>query len=79
MPGLSSDPAARVAYDPAMTLPPTHLLYLHGFRSSPQSFKAQRMAHAVAALPASPHWWCPQLPPSPAQAMALIQQGSPLP
>ena len=62
-----------------MTLPPTHLLYLHGFRSSPQSFKAQRMARAVAALPAPAHgpvhWWCPQLPPSPAQAMALIHQG----
>ena len=58
-----------------MTLPPTHLLYLHGFRSSPQSFKAQRMARAVAALPAPPRWWCPQLPPSPQQAMALIQQG----
>ncbi len=58
-----------------MTLPPAHLLYLHGFRSSPQSFKAQRMARAVAALPAPPHWWCPQLPPSPQQAMALIQQG----
>ena len=58
-----------------MTLPPTHLLYLHGFRSSPQSFKAQRMTRAVAALPAPPHWWCPQLPPSPQQALALIQQG----
>ena len=58
-----------------MTLPPTHLLYLHGFRSSPQSFKAQRMARAVAALPAPPRWWCPQLPPSPQQAMALIRQG----
>jgi len=58
-----------------MTLPPTHLLYLHGFRSSPQSFKAQRMARAVAALPQSPHWWCPQLPPSPALAMALLRQG----
>jgi uncharacterized protein len=76
MPGLSSGPAAGVAYDPAMTLPPTHLLYLHGFRSSPQSFKAQRMARAVAALPVPPRWWCPQLPPSPAQAMALIQQGT---
>ena len=58
-----------------MTLPPTHLLYLHGFRSSPQSFKAQRMARAVAALPHPPLWWCPQLPPSPAQAMALVGQG----
>ena len=58
-----------------MTLPPTHLLYLHGFRSSPQSFKAQRMARAVAALPQPLHWWCPQLPPSPAQAMAMVRQG----
>ena len=58
-----------------MTLPPTHLLYLHGFRSSPQSFKAQRTARAVAALPSPPQWWCPQLPPSPAQAMALLHQG----
>ena len=58
-----------------MTLPPTHLLYLHGFRSSPQSFKAQRMARAVAALPDAPQWWCPQLPPSPAQAMGLLRQG----
>ena len=58
-----------------MTLPPTHLLYLHGFRSSPQSFKAQRTARAVAALDAPPHWWCPQLPPSPAQAMARVRQG----
>ena len=58
-----------------MTLPPTHLLYLHGFRSSPQSFKAQRMAHAVAGLSHAPQWWCPQLPPSPAQAIALIERG----
>ena len=58
-----------------MTLAPTHLLYLHGFRSSPQSFKAQRMARAVAGLARPPQWWCPQLPASPAQAMALLQQG----
>ena len=58
-----------------MTSPPSHLLYLHGFRSSPQSFKAQCMGRAVAALPQAPQWWCPQLPPSPAQAMALIRHG----
>lgn len=33
------------------------------------------MARAVAALPQAPHWWCPQLPASPAQAMTLIAQG----
>ena len=75
MPGLSPAPMAGVAYDRPMTLPPTHLLYLHGFRSSPQSFKARRMAQAVARLAGAPHWWCPQLPPSPRQAMALIQEG----
>ena len=58
-----------------MTRRPTHLLYLHGFRSSPQSFKAQRTARTLTALPQAPHWWCPQLPPSPAQAMALVRQG----
>ena len=45
----------------------THLLYLHGFRSSPRSFKAQRMA---AAVQGRVEWLCPQLPPSPAQAAA---------
>lgn len=53
----------------------THLLYLHGFRSSPRSFKAQRMGEAVAALAEPPVWWCPQMPPSPAAAMALLQRG----
>lgn len=33
------------------------------------------MAAAVQALPQPPHWWCPQLPPSPAQAIALLQDG----
>ena len=54
---------------------PTHLLYLHGFRSSPQSFKARRLAAWLAAHRPDVHWWCPQLPPSPAAAWALIQQG----
>ena len=50
----------------------THLLYLHGFRSSPRSFKAQKMAAAVARRHATVTWWCPQLPPSPREAMALV-------
>ena len=53
----------------------THLLYLHGFRSSPASFKARHMAAWLAAHRPDVRWWCPQLPPSPAAAWALIQQG----
>ena len=52
-----------------------HLLYLHGFRSSPASFKAQVMARWLAAQRPDVRWWCPQLPPSPAAAWALIEQG----
>jgi predicted esterase YcpF (UPF0227 family) len=50
-------------------MPTTHLLYLHGFRSSPQSMKAQKMAAAVAQRHPAVHWWCPQLPPSPEAAL----------
>jgi uncharacterized protein len=52
-----------------------HLLYLHGFRSSPASFKARRMADWVLAQRPDVHWWCPQLPPSPAAAWGLINEG----
>jgi len=53
----------------------THLLYLHGFRSSPQSAKARKMAALVAARHPAVTWWCPQLPPSPRDAMALLERG----
>lgn len=53
----------------------THLLYLHGFRSSPRSFKAQRMAAAVRERHPAVTWWCPQLPPSPKAAMVLVREG----
>ncbi len=56
-------------------LPTTHLLYLHGFRSSPQSTKARMVAVRVQAEHPQVTWWCPQLPPSPREAAALIQQG----
>ncbi|WP_295377469.1 YqiA/YcfP family alpha/beta fold hydrolase [uncultured Pseudacidovorax sp.] len=54
----------------------THLLYLHGFRSSPQSAKARLMAARMAARHPAVHWWCPQLPPSPRAAAELIAQGT---
>ncbi len=58
-----------------MTVAPTHLLYLHGFRSSPRSAKAHRMATEVERWRAAGldiTWACPQLPPSPTEAMADI-------
>jgi predicted esterase YcpF (UPF0227 family) len=51
----------------------THLLYLHGFRSSPGSAKALRMAAWAAEQPGL-HFACPQLPPSPREAMALVAE-----
>lgn len=60
-----------------MTSPTTtHLLYLHGFRSSPQSTKARLMAERVQREHPNVVWWCPQLPPSPREAMALITSGT---
>lgn len=59
-----------------MTAPTTtHLLYLHGFRSSPQSMKAQKVAQRVRAQHPDVVWWCPQLPPSPREAMEGVLRG----
>lgn len=52
----------------AAASPTTHLLYLHGFRSSPASAKARLMAQAMAQRHPHVHWCCPQLPPSPREA-----------
>jgi predicted esterase YcpF (UPF0227 family) len=52
---------------------PRHLLYLHGFRSSPASFKARRLHAWLQAERPDVEWQCPQLPPSPAAAWALIR------
>jgi hypothetical protein len=51
----------------------THVLYLHGFRSSPQSAKAQLMAKWLAREHSSVYWACPQLPASPLEAAAAIR------
>ena len=53
----------------------THLLYLHGFRSSPQSAKARQMANHVARHHPGVTFWCPQLPPSPRAAMEMVAEG----
>ena len=59
----------------ALQEPLTHLLYLHGFRSSPQSSRARRVGAWVAANRPDLVWWCPQLPASPAQAMRDLVSG----
>jgi uncharacterized protein len=50
----------------------THLLYLHGFRSSPQSTKARQMQRWVARHQPALHWQCPQLDISPREAMRAV-------
>lgn len=54
----------------------SHLLYLHGFRSSPQSTKARMVAARMHEANPTVTWWCPQLPPSPAAAMQLLKDGA---
>lgn len=54
----------------------THLLYLHGFRSSPASTKARMTAAAVAKRFPGIHWLCPALPASPKQAMVEVLQAT---
>ncbi len=56
-------------------MPTTHLLYLHGFRSSPGSTKARLVAQRMAAQHPQLTFWCPQLPPSPRLAMQAVMQG----
>ncbi|MEY4100167.1 MAG: hypothetical protein RL300_1338 [Pseudomonadota bacterium] len=53
----------------------THLLYLHGFRSSPASNKARLMAATVASRHPDVTWWCPALAASPQQAMDEVLRG----
>jgi len=49
------------------------ILYLHGFRSSPQSFKAQLIGQRLQALGRGAEYRCPQLPASPRHAIELAQ------
>jgi len=61
---------------PLPSAPPrtTHVLYLHGFRSSPQSAKAQLVLARLRGQHPQVLACCPQLPPSPGEATRLIRQ-----
>jgi predicted esterase YcpF (UPF0227 family) len=48
------------------------ILYLHGFRSAPASFKARMLAKAMAERGLLDDWSCPQLSASPREAAELI-------
>jgi predicted esterase YcpF (UPF0227 family) len=50
------------------------ILYLHGFRSSPQSFKARMIGDRLTALDWAGRYACPQLPASPREAIELASQ-----
>lgn len=50
------------------------IVYLHGFRSSPQSFKARLLAARLEELGRAGEWLCPTLPVSPAEAIALAER-----
>ena len=50
------------------------ILYLHGFRSSPQSFKTSLIASRMHELGRGSEYVCPQLPGSPKAAIALAMQ-----
>ena len=47
------------------------ILYLHGFRSSPLSYKTSLLASRMQALGRGDEYICPQLPASPREAIAL--------
>ena len=49
------------------------LVYLHGFRSSPQSFKARLLAERMAVLARGNEYACPQLPAEPRAAIELAR------
>jgi uncharacterized protein len=72
----ASTQAVTHPWPPAPGAPVTHLLYLHGFRSSPRSAKAVAVARRVRERHPGVTWWCPQLPPSPAAALDGILRGT---
>ncbi|MDN4055154.1 YqiA/YcfP family alpha/beta fold hydrolase [Massilia sp. YIM B02763] len=53
-------------------IPDGHVLYLHGFRSSPRSYKARVVQQRMERAGRAHDLTCPQLPASPKAAMDLV-------
>jgi uncharacterized protein len=49
------------------------IIYLHGFRSGPASFKARLLESALQARGLGAQWWCPQLSASPREAVDAVR------
>jgi len=56
-------------------MPQRHVIYLHGFRSSPLSTKAVLVGEALRRRDPTLDFWCPQLPASPEEAVSLALSG----
>ena len=67
---------ATIRTDPTDTAsapaPARRVIYLHGFRSSPQSFKARLLLARLVDHGMGERFLAPALPPSPAAAMAAV-------
>jgi uncharacterized protein len=50
------------------------IVYLHGFRSSPRSFKARLLEERLSELGRAHEWKCPTLPVSPKASIELIER-----
>lgn len=50
------------------------IVYLHGFRSSPASFKARLLAARLEEMGRADEWCCPMLPVSPLEAVTLVER-----
>lgn len=57
-----------------MSVTDPSLIYIHGFNSSPQSMKAQLLLRYFEQHQAADRIHVPALPPSPKEAMALLEQ-----
>jgi hypothetical protein len=49
------------------------IVYLHGFNSSPASGKARQLGEHMASLGRQADYYCPALPNSPREAIALVE------